>query len=202
MKKDIKIICIQTDANESIPSGAINFAELIDTSSEYLLICHCLFFSAWMKSFDYFMLYFTDVDFNLLRPHQRHPDDLAFMPFSSGTTGLPKGVMLSHNNIAVNCEQIGVRIGENPMVMPTTNDYQDVSPTVLPLFHIYGFTVLMISKLSLGVKIVTLPEFKPDTFLSTIKDHKATLLHVVPPICTCKPKDYPISTWTISIRFF
>lgn len=113
---------------------------------------------------------------------------MAFLPFSSGTTGLPKGVMLSHNNIAVNCEQIGVRIGESNMVLPTTNEYQDVSPTVLPMFHIYGFTVLMLSKLSLGVKIVTLPEFKPGTFLSTIKDHKATLLHVVPPICTYKLK--------------
>lgn len=108
---------------------------------------------------------------------------MAFLPFSSGTTGLPKGVMLSHNNIAVNCEQIGVRIGESPIVLPTTNEYQEVSPTVLPLFHIYGFTVLMMSKLSLGVKVVTLPEFKPGTFLSTIKNHKATLLHVVPPIC-------------------
>lgn len=107
---------------------------------------------------------------------------MAFLPFSSGTTGLPKGVMLSHNNIAVNCEQIGVRIGESPIVLPTTNEYQEVSPTVLPMFHIYGFTVLMLSKLSLGVKVVTLPEFKPGTFLGTIRDHKATLLHVVPPI--------------------
>lgn len=53
----------------------------------------------------------TDVDFSLLRPHKRHPDDMVFLPYSSGTTGLPKGVMLSHNNIAVNCEQLGVKFG-------------------------------------------------------------------------------------------
>lgn len=131
-----------------------------------------------------FVFVIADVDFSSLRPHQRHPDDVAFLPFSSGTTGLPKGVMLSHNNIAVNCEQGSVKIGDAPIALPTTNEYQDVSPSVLPFFHIYGFTVLMASKLSLGVKIVTLPEFKPNTFLGSIKEHKATLLHVVPPIRT------------------
>lgn len=124
----------------------------------------------------------TDVDFSLLRPHQRHPDDLAFLPFSSGTTGLPKGVMLSHNNICVNCEQVSVKIGGSEMILPTTNEYQEVLPSVLPFFHIYGFTCLLMSKLALGAKIVTLPEFKPSTFLDTIRDHKATFLHAVPPI--------------------
>lgn len=78
---------------------------------------------------------FVDVDFSLLRPHNRHPDDVTFLPFSSGTTGLPKGVMLSHNNIGVNCEQLGVKIGDSPIVLPTTNESQDVSPSVLPFFH-------------------------------------------------------------------
>lgn len=160
------------------------------------------------------MLLFSDVDFDLLRPHLRHPDDMAVLPFSSGTTGLPKGVMLSHNNIGVNCEQISVKFGEYPIVLPTTNEFQEVSPSVLPFFHIYGtrffdhitivarspwlfiegqlfmyilitigFTVLLMSKLALGTKLVTLPEFNPTTFLNSIRDHKATLLHLVPPIC-------------------
>lgn len=90
--------------------------------------------------------------------------------------------MLSHNNIAVNCEQIGVKLNDGPLIQPTTDDFQEVSPSVLPFFHIYGFTVLLVSKLSLGAKIVTLPEFNPTTFMNSITEHKATLLHVVPPI--------------------
>lgn len=90
--------------------------------------------------------------------------------------------MLSHNNIGVNCEQLGVKIGDSPIVVPTSNEFQDVSPSVLPFFHIYGFTVLLLSKLALGIKVVTLPEFKPSTFMNTIREHKASLLHLVPPI--------------------
>lgn len=68
------------------------------------------------------------------------------------------------------------------MTEPTTNECQEVSPCVLPFFHIYGLTVLLISKLSLGIKTVTLPSFTPSTFVNSIREHKATLLHLVPPI--------------------
>lgn len=117
-----------------------------------------------------------------MRQHERHPDELVFLPFSSGTTGLPKGVMLSHNNIAVNCEQLHVKLGEVPLMLPTTADFQEVCPSVLPFFHIYGLTVLMISKLSQGARNVTLPSFTPETFMNAITEHKASLLHLVPPI--------------------
>lgn len=73
-------------------------------------------------------------------------------------------------------------IGQDPICVPTTDNFQEVLPAVLPLFHIYGFTGLMISKMSVGAKIVTLPEFNPKTFINSITEHKATLLKIVPPI--------------------
>lgn len=92
--------------------------------------------------------------------------------------------MLSHNNISVNCEMLNVKVPDAPILLPTTRDFQEVSPCVLPFFHIYGFTALLISKLSLGTQIVTLPRFQPDTFLNSITEYKATMLHLVPPIST------------------
>lgn len=176
-KKDIKIVCIKTEADESIPKGAIDFNELINTKSKKIMLLPYL-----TKILILFFPFSLDVDFSQLKKHNRRPDELLFLPYSSGTTGLPKGVMLSHNNISVNCEMLNVKLPDTPILLPTTRDFQEVSPSVLPFFHIYGFTVLLMSKLSLGTKIVTLPQFKPDTFLKSITDHKATMLHLVPPI--------------------
>lgn len=98
---------------------------------------------------------------------------------------MPKGVMLSHDNIGVNCEQLNTKLLNAPILLPTTDDYQECSPSVLPFFHIYGLTVLLVSKLSLGTKVVTLSKFHPDTFLNSITEHKASCLHLVPPIRKC-----------------
>jgi 4-coumarate--CoA ligase len=61
-------------------------------------------------------------------------------------------------------------------------DHQDVLPCVLPFFHIYGFTVTMISKLALGCKLVTLASFHPETYLNVLEKHKGNVLYLVPPI--------------------
>lgn len=65
---------------------------------------------------------------------------------------------------------------------PTTENYQEVMPCIIPFFHIYGLTYLLMSKLSLGFKLVTLPRFEPSSYLNAIAEHKATFLTVVPPI--------------------
>lgn len=124
-----------------------------------------------------------------MQQHNVQPADLAFLPYSSGTTGLPKGVMLSHDNIIINSLQVGVPLPDTPLVRETTDTNQDVIPCILPFFHIYGFTITLLSKLAMGTKIVTLPAFQPDTFLKAIVEFKGTLLHLVPPMGKYKLKN-------------
>ncbi|MCL4286215.1 MAG: AMP-binding protein [Thermoleophilia bacterium] len=105
--------------------------------------------------------------------------DLAALPYSSGTTGLPKGVMLTHRNLIANVEQ-------------TTGAFDlvegDVLIGVLPFFHIYGQTVIMNLGLRNGVPIVTMPRFDLDQFLGLIEKHRVSLAHVVPPIALALAK--------------
>lgn len=120
------------------------------------------------------------VDKSCLGEVKRSARDLCFLPFSSGTTGLPKGVELSHSNITVNGEQVN-----EPLIRchkDTTATHQDAVIAVLPFFHVYAASVLMFHKLSLGIKLVTLTKFEPQTFFTAIEQHKTNLLFVAPPL--------------------
>jgi len=105
--------------------------------------------------------------------------DLAVIPYSSGTTGLPKGVMLTHRNLIANCLQINdvFQIGDD-----------DVLIGVLPFFHIYGQTVIMNLGIRNGATVVTMPRFDLDEFLALIEKHRVTLANVVPPIALALAK--------------
>jgi acyl-CoA synthetase (AMP-forming)/AMP-acid ligase II len=108
------------------------------------------------------------------------PDrDLAVLPYSSGTTGLPKGVMLTHRNIVANIEQANARIGLGP---------GDVVIGSLPFFHIFGMTVIMNMGLRNGAEVVTMPRFDLEQFLELIERHRATHLFIVPPIALALAK--------------
>jgi len=100
-------------------------------------------------------------------------NDLVVLPFSSGTTGLPKGVMLTHRNLVANICQIGPH-------EPVSGD--DVVLGILPFFHIYGMVVIMGLVVHAGGTIVTLPRFELGSFLDTLQDYRITRAHVVPPI--------------------
>lgn len=120
------------------------------------------------------------VDTSCLKEVRRSANDICFLPYSSGTTGLPKGVELSHRNLVANCEQVN-----EPLISchnETTPTHQDRVMVVLPLFHIYAATVLMFHKVSVGVKLVTLPKFKPDSFFDAIEKYRTNLLFVAPPL--------------------
>jgi acyl-CoA synthetase (AMP-forming)/AMP-acid ligase II len=99
--------------------------------------------------------------------------DLAVLPFSSGTTGISKGVMLTHRNLVANMEQVRAvhRI-----------DAGDVLVGLLPFFHIYGQTVVVNLGLSQGATIVTMPRFDMGGFLDILEQHRVTRAHVAPPV--------------------
>lgn len=105
--------------------------------------------------------------------------DLAALPYSSGTTGLPKGVMLTHRNLVANVEQTN-------RVFEIRGD--DVLIGVLPFFHIYGQTVIMNLGLRNGVPVVTMPRFDLDQFLGLIEEQRVTVANVVPPIALALAK--------------
>ncbi len=98
--------------------------------------------------------------------------DLVALLYSSGTTGLPKGVMHTHHSLLTNLHQF-----QNCEPMSKA----DTVIGVLPFFHCYGMNILNYS-LSCGATIVTMPRFNLETFLNLIEKHKITRIHVAPPI--------------------
>jgi acyl-CoA synthetase (AMP-forming)/AMP-acid ligase II len=101
------------------------------------------------------------------------PEDLGVLPYSSGTTGLMKGVMLTHRNLVANIEQAWNS-------MPLNED--DVLVGLMPFFHIYGQTVVLNLGLAKGSTIVTMPRFDLDGLLEIVESHGVTWLHVAPPV--------------------
>lgn len=95
------------------------------------------------------------------------------LPYSSGTTGLPKGVMLSHRNLVVNVDQA---------MLATNFQPGEITAGFLPLFHIYGMTALMNMHLAGGGALVTMPRFDLPLFLQISQDHKAKRMWIVPPV--------------------
>jgi acyl-CoA synthetase (AMP-forming)/AMP-acid ligase II len=121
------------------------------------------------------------IPFRALIDH-RHPPappvtggdgEVAALPYSSGTTGLPKGVELTHSGLVTNARQSQTALGfaEN-----------DVVVAVAPFFHAMGFTIILPCSLSAGATVVTLARFDLEAFLRVIQEYRATVTIVVPPV--------------------
>ncbi|KKF02647.1 4-coumarate--CoA ligase family protein [Mycolicibacterium obuense] len=104
---------------------------------------------------------------------------LAALPYSSGTTGNPKGVMLTHRNLVANVAQIRPLHGMVP---------DDVVLAVLPFFHIYGMTVLLNAALHARARLVIMPSFDLAKFLGNIAEHRATIAFIAPPVAVALAK--------------
>ena len=119
-------------------------------------------------------------------------EDIVVLPYSSGTTGLPKGVMLTHRNLVANlCQCEGMKnfdgFGET-----------DVTMAVLPFFHIYGMVVIMMLGLANGGSIVVMPRFDLLEFLGLVQKYRATVLPLVPPIVLGMAKHPAVAQYDLS----
>ena len=106
-------------------------------------------------------------------------DHVVALPYSSGTTGLPKGVMLTHWNLSSNVEQVLVSIEYLP---------NETTVAFLPFFHIYGLECLMNIALAAGGALITMPRFDLEMFLDLSSRHKARRMYVVPPVMVALAK--------------
>ena len=103
------------------------------------------------------------------------PDSVALLPYSSGTTGLPKGVMLTHRQLVTVSRQIARALAA---------DDHDVTLAVAPWFHILGFTAELLVPLTCGATVVSTQRFDPASFLTLLERHGVTYLAGPPPIAS------------------
>lgn len=119
----------------------------------------------------------TDADETEAPAVKINPDDVVALPFSSGTSGLPKGVMISHKNLVTTVAQLVD--GENPHQY---TDSEDVLLCVLPMFHIYALNSILLCGIRAGAAVLILQKFEITWVLEVIEKYKVTVASFVPPI--------------------
>ncbi|KAL9224588.1 hypothetical protein vseg_000608 [Gypsophila vaccaria] len=121
------------------------------------------------------------------------PDDVVALPYSSGTTGLPKGVMLTHRSLVTS---VGQQVdGENPNLYFHS---EDVVLCVLPLFHIYSLNSVLLCALRVGATILVMPKFEIYALMELVQKYKITIAPFVPPIVLAIAKNQDVGKYDLS----
>src|SRR5438477_8212422 len=135
----------------------------------------------------------------LIPPYTASEHTLAALPYSSGTTGLPKGVMLTHYNLVA---ELCAANGRPDIVFPGE---QDTLLAFLPYFHIYGIVMFLAFGLWRGATVVSMMRFDLEQYLELVQRYGVTYLHLVPPVVIALAKHpivdkYDLSTarWALS----
>lgn len=121
-------------------------------------------------------------------PVMEPKEDIAALVYSSGTTGLPKGVMLTHYNITTNILQMYY----------SSASHNDSTLCVLPMFHIYAIAYVNFVNLLHGATIIVMPKFDPGVFLTAIQNHKIATVPIVPPLALFMINHPIVNTFDLS----
>jgi acyl-CoA synthetase (AMP-forming)/AMP-acid ligase II len=114
---------------------------------------------------------------------------VAVLPYSSGTTGKPKGVMLTHRNLVANVAQLHPVSGVRP---------DDTLVAVVPFFHSYGLTGLLCAALRDRARLIVMPAFDLAKFLGAIQNYRCTQAFIVPPVAVALAKDPIVDSFDLS----
>lgn len=123
-----------------------------------------------------------------------NPDDPVALPFSSGTTGLPKGVILTHKSLVSSvAQQVD---GENPNLH--LREKEDVVLCVLPMFHIFSLNSVLLCSLRAGAGVLIMPKFEIGLMLELIERYRVTVAAVVPPLVLALAKSAMVEKYDLS----
>lgn len=110
-----------------------------------------------------------------LTPVEIDPSDLAVLQYTGGTTGRPKGAMLTHANLSVNCQQ-------GTHHMPSMREGEEKLMAILPFFHVFAMTSVLNGAISMGGELILHPRFEIGAVMKSLARDKPTMLHAVPTI--------------------
>ncbi|KAI1118812.1 hypothetical protein F5Y14DRAFT_397775 [Nemania sp. NC0429] len=125
--------------------------------------------------------------------------DVSFLVYSSGTTGLPKGVQLTHTNIVANIAQLEFIDRFNGLYHLGGIDGQgDKQLAILPFFHVYGLTCIALAGIRMGLPVIILPKFELEKACQAIQEFGITFASIPPPVVLALAKHPAVSKYDLS----